>query len=349
MPKDKHFKRRVRERMAQTGERYTTARARLRPDAVDAGGGLPDDVAHLARSPRRWPELVEPQERLVADLQRRHGNEHPDTIQARFSLAEYYRSAGRIDDQLRQFEQAAADTARLHTPEDVQSLATADGLVAAYVRAGRWDGATAAAGRILADRERVLGADHPRTVDVRNRAALYAQVRDSDLAQVRSGQERGSPLDTGRARARYAAARAAPDTTPERRPDELAYLHAIVGRDVETVMLTADTALHQRLAVDFILLAWRLAERPAHHRRVDPTNMDDPAAYRAAAGDRPHRRIQVEGPVWADGATDLAYSRPGYTGEPDDDTNEDDREMILIDRVDLLVAAELLQRWGERT
>lgn len=345
MPKDKHFKRRVRQRMARTGERYTTARARLRPDAADASGGLPGDVAHLARSPSRWPELIEPQEQVVADLQRRHGNEHPDTIQARLSLAEYYRSAGRIDDQVRQFEQAAADTARLHAPEDARTLATADGLVAVYVGAGRWDDATASAMRVLADRERTLGADHPRTVDVRKRAALYAQVRHSDLAQACSGQDGGSPVDTGRARARYAAARATPDATPARRPDELAYLHAVVGRDVEILTLTADTSLHQRLAVDFILLGWRLADRPAHHRRVDPTDMHDPAAYRAAAGDRPHTRIKVQGPVWTDGTGAPAYSSHGYP-EPDDDMNADDREMDLINRVELLVAAELLDRWG---
>lgn len=42
----------------------------------------------------------------------------------------------------------------------------------------------------------------------------------------------------------------------------------------------------------------------------------------------------------------LGYSWPGCPGEPDDDMNEDDREMDLINRVQLLVAAELLERRG---
>lgn len=186
---------------------------------------------------------------------------------------------------MRQVEQAAADAARLHAPEDVRT-STADWLVAVYVRAGRWDDATAAAVRVLADRERTLGADHPRTVDVRNRAALYAQVRRSDLAQARSGGRglaRGhragaGPLRRGACRPRHHARTATRRTglPPRHR-----------GRGVKTVTLTADTPLHQRLAADFILLGWRLADRPAHHRRVDPTDMHDPAAYRAAAATDP--------------------------------------------------------------
>ncbi|MEX2621544.1 MAG: hypothetical protein WD250_15110 [Egibacteraceae bacterium] len=41
MPKDKNFKRRVRARMTDTGERYTDARSQLRPDA--AGQPTPDE------------------------------------------------------------------------------------------------------------------------------------------------------------------------------------------------------------------------------------------------------------------------------------------------------------------
>jgi hypothetical protein len=46
MPEDKDFKRIVRARMADTGERYTEARAGLRPD--DASGGVADEPGRLA-------------------------------------------------------------------------------------------------------------------------------------------------------------------------------------------------------------------------------------------------------------------------------------------------------------
>jgi tetratricopeptide (TPR) repeat protein len=86
----------------------------------------------------RAREALELREQVLADRERLLGPDHPDTLTSRSNLADSYRAAGLAD----------SDRA-----------------------AGRMDEAVALDEGVLADRERVLGPDHPDTVRARSSLA----------------------------------------------------------------------------------------------------------------------------------------------------------------------------------
>jgi hypothetical protein len=113
-------------------------------------------------------------EPLTADLDRLLGPDHPDTLNARNSLAAAYQAAGRPADAIPLFEQTLVVRERLLGPEHPDTLTTQNNLAAAYKDAGRAGEARLMFEMTLAAKERQLGSNHPSTLNSRgNLAAAY--------------------------------------------------------------------------------------------------------------------------------------------------------------------------------
>ena len=112
--------------------------------------------------------------RLTADLERLLGPGHPDTLNARNSLAAAYLAAGRVADAIPLFEQTLAVLQRQLGPDHPDTLTSQNNLASAYQDAGRVAEAIQLYELNLAERERLLGVDHPGTLNSRgNLAAAY--------------------------------------------------------------------------------------------------------------------------------------------------------------------------------
>jgi tetratricopeptide (TPR) repeat protein len=113
-------------------------------------------------------------EPLIVDLERLLGPNHPDTLNARNSLAAAYQAAGRPAEAVPLFEQTLVGRERLLGPDHPDTLTSQNNLAAAYQDAGRDGEARLLFELTLAARERLLGADHPSTLNSRgNLAAAY--------------------------------------------------------------------------------------------------------------------------------------------------------------------------------
>jgi tetratricopeptide (TPR) repeat protein len=154
-------------------------------------------------------------EPLTADLDRLLGPEHPDTLNARNSLAAAYQAAGRPAEAIPLFEQTLVVRERLLGPEHPDTLTTQNNLAAAYQDAGRAGEARLMFQLTLAARERLLGPGHPSTLN--SRGNLAAAYRDSGRAaeaiglfeQTLEGRERvlgADHADTVNSRVNLAAA-----------------------------------------------------------------------------------------------------------------------------------------------
>ena len=154
-------------------------------------------------------------EPLTADLDRLLGPEHPDTLNARNSLAAAYQAAGRPAEAIPLFEQTLVVRERLLGPEHPDTLTTQNNLAAAYQDAGRAGEARLMFELTLAAKERLLGAEHPSTLN--SRGNLAAAYRDSGRAveaiglfeQTLKGRERvlgANHPDTMNSRVNLAAA-----------------------------------------------------------------------------------------------------------------------------------------------
>jgi tetratricopeptide (TPR) repeat protein len=135
-------------------------------------------------------------EPLTADLERALGADHPDTLNARNSLAAAYLAAGRPAEAIPLFEQTLVIQERMLGPNHPGTLTSQNNLAATYQDAGRLAEATLLFELTLAGRERLLGAQHPSTLNSRgNLAAAYrAAGRPADaiplLEQTLAGRER---------------------------------------------------------------------------------------------------------------------------------------------------------------
>jgi tetratricopeptide (TPR) repeat protein len=154
-------------------------------------------------------------EPLTADLDRLLGPEHPDTLNARNSLAAAYQAAGRPAEAIPLFEQTLVVRERLLGPEHPDTLTTQNNLAAAYQEAGRADEARLMFELTLAAKERLLGSNHPSTLN--SRGNLAAAYRDAGRAadairlfeQTLDGRERvlgANHPDTVNSRVNLAAA-----------------------------------------------------------------------------------------------------------------------------------------------
>jgi tetratricopeptide (TPR) repeat protein len=142
----------------------TTTLTRLRFRALDYLIELGDSATHAIA-------LGEP---LLVDLERLLGSDHPDSVNARDSLAAAYQAAGRADDATSLFEGALVARVRLLGPDHPDTLTLQNNLAAACQAAGRADEAILMFRMTLAARERLLGPDHPDTLRSQNGlAAAY--------------------------------------------------------------------------------------------------------------------------------------------------------------------------------
>ncbi len=119
-------------------------------------------------------------EPLSADLERLLGAEHPDTLNARNSLAAAYLAVGRTDEAITLFEQILAARQSLLGSDDPATLNAQNNLAAAYQDAGRATDAIPLYEANLAVRERLLGAEHPSTLN--SQGNLAAAYRDAGRA-----------------------------------------------------------------------------------------------------------------------------------------------------------------------
>ena len=126
---------------------------------------------HLIELGDNMPRAIAIGEPLIADLERLLGASHPDTLNARNSLAAAYEDAGRVAEAIQLFEQTLAGRERLLGPDDPDTMRSRNDLARAYREAGRVANAVPLVEQILAARERLLGADHPSTLASRNNLA----------------------------------------------------------------------------------------------------------------------------------------------------------------------------------
>ena len=126
---------------------------------------------HLIELGDSTPRAIAIGEPLIADLERLLGASHPDTLNARNSLAAAYEDAGRVAEAIQLFEQTLAGRERLLGPDDPDTMRSRNDLARAYREAGRVADAVPLVEQTLAARERLFGADHPSTLASRNNLA----------------------------------------------------------------------------------------------------------------------------------------------------------------------------------
>ena len=135
---------------------------------------------HLTELGDNMPRAIAIGEPLTADLERLLGASHPDTLDARNSLATAYADAGRVAEAIQLFKQTLAGRERLLGPDDPDTVRSRNDLARAYRAAGRVADAVPLVEQILATRERLFGADHPSTLASRNNlASAYRATRRS--------------------------------------------------------------------------------------------------------------------------------------------------------------------------
>ena len=179
---------------------------------------------HLIELADSVPQAIEVGEPLGAELERVLGPDHPDTLNARNSLAAAYQAAGRVADAIPLFEHTLVARERVLGPNHPDTLTSQNNLAATYQDASRYAEAILLFKLTLAARERLLGADHPSTLNSRgNLAAAYrATGRVSEaiplLEQTLAGRERALGADhpdVQAAQGNLAAARQERDWTDE--------------------------------------------------------------------------------------------------------------------------------------
>ena len=126
---------------------------------------------HLIELGDSTPQAIEVGEPLTADLELALGPDHPDTLNARNSLAAAYQAAGRPAEAIPLFEQTLVSLERLLGPDHPDTLTAQNNLAATYQDVGRLAEAILLFRLTLAARERVLGAHHPDTATSRNNLA----------------------------------------------------------------------------------------------------------------------------------------------------------------------------------
>jgi tetratricopeptide (TPR) repeat protein len=144
-----------------TDEKLTSTLMRLRFLALNHLIELGDSMLHAIA-------IGEP---LTADLEHMLGPSHPDTLNARNSLAAAYQAEGRAAKAIPLLEQSLADYDRLLGPDHPDTTRSRNNLARAYLKAGRTGDAIPLVQRTLAIRERLLGAEHPSTLAARNNLA----------------------------------------------------------------------------------------------------------------------------------------------------------------------------------
>jgi RNA polymerase sigma factor (sigma-70 family) len=129
---------------------------------------------HLLELGDSTPRAIAIGEPLAEDLERLLGPDHPDTLNARNSLAAAYLAAGRVAEAIPLFELVLSVQQRVLGPDDPETLISQNNLASAYQDAGRAVEAIRLYELNLEMRERLLGPDDPSTLNSRgNLAAAY--------------------------------------------------------------------------------------------------------------------------------------------------------------------------------
>jgi DNA-directed RNA polymerase specialized sigma24 family protein len=283
---------------------------------------------HLVELGDSAPQAIAVGEPLTADLQRLLGPGHPDTLNARNSLAAAYLAADRVADAIPLFEQTLAVLVSQLGPDHPDTLTVQNNLASVYQDAGRVAEAIQLYELNVAERERVLGVDHPGTMtSLGNLAAAYlAADRAADavplLEQTLASRERVLGPDH-------------PDTLTSRR--NLAKAYQDTDRAADAVPLLEQTPVGRPrvLRPDYPQTSRSQAPadaaaktHPAEVRRppAGPARPVLPASVRRPPADpaRPARPDHFAGPQ----AKLPGRSSPGLTlGAPLTDA-EHDREVI---------------------
>ena len=130
---------------------------------------------HLIELGDSMPHAIAIGEPLTADLERLLGPSHPDTLNARNSLAAAYHATGRDADAIPLVQQILAARERLLGADHPSTLASRNNLASAYRATGRAAEAIPLFEQNVAACERLLGADHPRTLASRHNLDLARQ------------------------------------------------------------------------------------------------------------------------------------------------------------------------------
>ncbi|HLK74920.1 MAG TPA: tetratricopeptide repeat protein [Streptosporangiaceae bacterium] len=271
---------------------------------------------HLTELGDSAPQAVATGELLTADLERLLGPGHPDTLNARNSLAAAYLAANRVADAISVFEQTLAVFQRQLGSDHPDALTSQNNLASAYQDAGRIAEAVQLHELTLAERERVLGADHPSTLTSQgNLAAAY-------LAAGRIAEAIPLLQQTMAGRGRVLGANH-PDTQITRK--NLAQAYQDAGRGAEAIPLLEEISAGRRRVLPPSGWAARTippveptpADRashapPADFRRppADPARPALPASFRRPPVDQAGR-LPAEG-VAASRVRlpDRSFSRP---------------------------------------
>lgn len=112
-------------------------------------------------------------QRLLADLLRVLGPDHPDTLAARNNLASWRAQTGDATGAVEAFEQLLPELLRVLGPDHPNTLVTRNNLARWRGESGDATGAVEAFEQLLSDRHRVLGADHPDTLVTRSDLATW--------------------------------------------------------------------------------------------------------------------------------------------------------------------------------
>jgi RNA polymerase sigma factor (sigma-70 family) len=196
---------------------------------------------HLIELGDSAPQAIAAGEPLTADLEQMLGPGHPDTLNARNSLAAAYLAAGRVADAIPLFEQTVAVFQRELGPDHPDTLTAQNNLASAYQDAGRVAEAIQLYELNLAERERLLSPDHVGTLNSRgNLAAAYlAAGRAAEaiplLEQTLAGRQQVLGADH-------------PDTQTSRKNLARAYQDA--GRAVEAIPLLDQTMTGRNRVLD---------------------------------------------------------------------------------------------------
>ncbi len=309
---------------------------------------------HLIELGDSAPQAIAAGEPLTADLERMLGLGHPDTLNARNSLAAAYLAANRVADAIPVFEQTLAVLQGQLGPDHPDTLTSQNNLASAYQDAGQVSEAIQLYELNLAERERLLGADHPGALNSRgNLAAAYlAAGRAADaiplLEQTLASRERALGPDH-------------PDTQTSRR--NLAKAYQDVGRAAEAIPLLermpADRApvlrpIKPHVQVSPNNLAARESQAPAAPKALpagfrrppaDPAGPVLPAGFRRPPADqaRPVRPGPVAGPY----AKLPHHSAPGWTQDtPLDDAGHDREVLAAIAAGDSASLATVYDRYA---
>jgi tetratricopeptide (TPR) repeat protein len=234
-------------------------------------------------------------EPLTADLERVLGPDHPDTMNARNSLAAAYLAAGRHSDAVLLFERTLAGRERVLGLHHLDTLISRNNLAAAYQDAGRVAESISLLQLTLAVRERLLGSGHPVTLNSRgNLAAAYRAAGRSDeaiplLEQTLAGRIRvlgaSHPdtratwirLDQARRNADAPAGPAAVESPPAEQPQPVIQ-SPYVDPEPELPALAAEETVQEAVTATELSLEAEVAAE-------EGTEVRSPAAVEAARGE----------------------------------------------------------------